>query len=157
MEWYLYETKEYKLHFPGKPVEETRTINYDFGELKLTAHIFQVGDTSSYDNLLFGILETEYPESVIQFTNKASLDTFFSKSIDGAVAQVHGKLISKKNITKGKFPGREINIDYGEGQLVITMRLYLVNKMMYQLQTISKPSKTPNKLTDKFMDSFTLK
>ncbi len=156
-DWYLFETKKYKLSFPGIPIEETRVIDSELGKLKIIAHIFQVTDTAIDKNLLYGLAETEYPENFIKFKTKELIDTFFTHSVNGAVNKVRGKLISVKVCSKDEFPGREIKIDYSNGLAIINMKLYLVKNIMYCLQAITYTANNSNILIDKFMNSFTLK
>lgn len=152
--WYLFETPKYSILFPAKPGDDARVVNSAAGPLKLVAHMYPVTDTAHDANLLYGIAETEYPEPI---TKPDMVDSFFSRAINGAVTKVKGKLISEKVISKNNYPGREIKVDYGNGMAVIKMRMFLVKKMSYSMQTITYTAKQPNAAIDKFMNSFTLK
>lgn len=109
------------------------------------------------ENLTYGVITTEYPDTIIHSDKKELLPVFFRGSVDGAVKNVQGKLLTEKDITLDGFPGKEIDIDYRNGLAVIKMRSYLVKNKMFILQTITKTEKFPNKSLERFMSSFSLK
>jgi len=155
-DWFLFETKNYRIYFPQKPTDQSQIINTAIGDLKLNIHMYQVPDSIKDENLIYGLIETEYPDSVINSDKKEILDNFFRNSIDGSINNVHGKLLTETKIQIDTFPGREIRVDFREGLAVIKMRFYLVKNKMYFLQTITDTKKDFNKSINKFMDSFTL-
>jgi hypothetical protein len=155
-DWFLFETKNCTIYFPKKPTDQSQVINTAIGDLKLSIHMYEVPDSVKDDNLIYGLIETEYPDSVINSDKKEILDNFFRNSIDGSVNNVHGKLLTETKIQIDTFPGREIRVDFREGLGVIKMRFYLVKNKMYFLQTITDTKKDFNKSINKFMDSFTL-
>jgi hypothetical protein len=85
------------------------------------------------------------------------LPEFFRTSIDGAVKNVNGKLISEKVVALDGFPGREVKIDYGNGMAIIFLRMFLVNNKGYFVQTISQTGKEGNESAARFHKSFKLK
>jgi hypothetical protein len=102
-------------------------------------------------------ITSEYPDSLINSGKTELLPQFFRNSIDGAVRNVQGKLLSEKNITINGFPGREVRVDYQNGTAIIKMDFYLVHNEMIMLQTITEPSKENNASELKFYASFKLK
>jgi hypothetical protein len=156
-DWYQYETKYYKILFPKKPTESSQVAKSAIGDLKLNLSIYAVPENETEDNLAYLVNETEYPDSVINSDKKDLLENFFRHSIDGAVNNVQGKLLSEKVIELNKFPGREIRADYQNGLAVITMRLYLVRNKLFLTETITDTKKDFNKSISKFMDSFELR
>jgi hypothetical protein len=155
-EWYQCETKNYKILFPKKPSESSQIDNSAIGELTLNLNIYEVSENDTDDNLVYMVNETAYPETVINSDKKDLLDNFFRKSIDGAVNNVHGKLLSEKIMELNKFPGREIRIDFQNGLAVIKMRMFLIKNRMFMIETITDTKKDFNKSINKFMDSFQL-
>jgi len=155
-DWYLCETSDYKILFPKKPVESIQTISSAIGELNLNLNIYEVPETETEDNLAYIVNKTEYPDSIVNSDKKDILVGFFRNSIDGAVKNVQGKLLSETKIELSGYPGREIRIDFQNGLAVIKMRLYLVKNKMFLLETISETKKGFNKSIDKFMNSFEL-
>lgn len=157
-DWYLCQTKYCKVLFPKKPAASAQTINSPIGALKLNLNIYEVpaNEQEKEDNFVYLLNETEYPDSVINSNKKDKLDKFFRQAIDGAVNNVHGKLLSEKMIAINQFPGREIRVDFQNGKDVIKMRMYLVRNRMFMVETVTDTKKDFNKSINKFMDSFTL-
>lgn len=156
-QWETYEVADFKAKFPSKPTYETQVVNSAVGDLIMHIHMYDASNATNDDNLVYGIISTEYPDSTIDSNNPEFLSSMFRSAIDGAVANVKGKLISEKPITIGKFPGREVKVDYAEGVAIIRMRLYLVNNKMYILQTITLTAKDNNASINEFLNSFQLK
>ena len=156
-EWFVRETSNYTVQFPAAPEHSTQSVPSEIGDLKMEIDIFDASKTKGDDNMVYGLVTSEYPDSLIDSDNKEILPTFFRNSTDGAVTNVKGKLLSENEISIGGFPGYEIRIDFQEGLAVITMRSYLVHNKMYVLQVISETAKEKNRSADKFFNSFKLK
>ena len=156
-DWYLLETKSYKILFPKKPTASSQDVDSKSGKLTLNLNIYEVPKNESDDNYVYMTNETTYPDSLINSDKKEILDDFFKKSIAGLLNNVQGKLLSEKVIERGKYPGREIRVDFQNGLAVIKMRMYLVKNTMFMIQTITDTQKQYNKSVDKFMNSFQLK
>jgi hypothetical protein len=156
-DWVLFEDGNCKIRFPKAPANQTQTTNTAIGPLQMYIHMYEVPDGTMDDNYLYGLIETEYPDSVINSDKKELLDKFFRNSIDGAVSNVNGKLLTETKIQLDGFPGREFRIDFKDGLAVITMRAYLAGHIMYFLQTITPTKKDHNKSIGRFMDSFAFK
>jgi len=156
-EWFVRETNTYTIQFPESPEHQTQSVPSEIGDLKMEIDIFDASKAKGDENLVYGLVTSEYPDSLIDSDNKEILSTFFRNSTDGAVTNVKGKLLSEKEISLGGFPGYEIRIDFQEGLAIITMRSYLVHNKMYVLQVISETAKEKNKAADKFFSSFKLK
>ena len=156
-EWFQFESDEFKIEFPVKPNFETKKINSAFGESTMNIFSYDASKAMKDENLIYMVILTEYPDSLINSDKKEILTEYFRNSVDGAVQRVKGKLISEKNIEIDGFPGREIKIDYGNGMAIINMRSYLVKNKLFVIQTITETKKDSNKSIDRFMDSFKLK
>jgi hypothetical protein len=156
-QWEIYEVADFKAKFPSKPTYETQVVNSAVGNLTMHIHMYDASNTGTDDNLVYGIISTEYPDSTIDSNDSELMSNMFRSAIDGAVSNVKGKLLSEKNISIGKYPGREIKVDYGDGVAFIRMRLYLVKNKMYILQTITLTEKDNNASINEFLNSFQLK
>ncbi|TLX77659.1 hypothetical protein E9993_03180 [Labilibacter sediminis] len=156
--WFQFESSEFgfKIEFPKEPTSNPQVINSAIGELKMNMFMYHASSNGKDDNLVYLANYTEYPDSLVNSENTETLPTFFRNSIDGAVTNVHGKLLSEKNIAIDEYPGREVRIDFQQGKAVITMRIFLVKNKMYMLQTITATNKDFNKSITQFMDSFKL-
>jgi hypothetical protein len=154
-DWYLFEGPGYSMTFPKKPTESTQSVPTAIGELEMELFMYE-GATDGDDNFLYGLITSVYPDSLVNSGKVELLPEFFRRSIDGAVANVKGKLLSEKNITIGGFPGREVRVDYQQGLAVIKMRVYLIHNKLFLIQTITATEKEGNQGVSRFHDSFRL-
>ena len=94
--WFVLESEQYgyKIEFPRKPSESPQVVNSAIGELKMNIFIYDASETGKDDNLVYMVSYTEYPDTLINSENTEILADFFRNSIDGAVTNVHGKLLS---------------------------------------------------------------
>lgn len=155
--WFQFEDANYKVLFPQKPSDETDTVATALGTLKMNIHMYEVPPTVTDENFTYGVIQTDYPEGAIDVRKEELINKFFRGSIDGAVRNVNGKLLTESTISLDGYPGREVRVDYNNGVAVITMRMYLVKNTMYMLQTITGTAKDHNPSIGKFMNSFALK
>jgi len=155
--WFLFETGHYKVSFPKKPSDHTQIANTELGKIKMSVYTYDPPDNELDDNYTYAILENEYPDSLMNSDKKDLIDKFFRSSIDDAVQNFKGKLLTESKIQLNGFPGREFKVSLDNGAAVLTMRFYLVKNTMYMLQTITGAKKDRNPSIGKFMDSFTLK
>lgn len=154
-DWVVFEDSHFKILFPKKPADQTRTVDSPVGQLTIQIHMYEAPETD--DNHTYGVMTTEYPDSTVSSDKKEVLDNFFNGAVEGAVKNVQGKLLSVETIQIDGYPGRHFRVDYQNGLAVITMRAYLVKNKMYMIQTITETKKDHNKAMDRFMNSFALK
>jgi hypothetical protein len=156
--WYLLESKDYgfKIEFPVEPKYMSQTINSVIGDIEMHIYLFDASESEDEDNMVYMVSHNEYPEFATDFSDDDSLDAFFRNAIDGAVSNVNGELISEEEIQLGKYPGREVKVDFQNGMAYIRMRIYLVENELYMLQTITLAEKDDNESISRFMDSFEL-
>jgi hypothetical protein len=153
-DWYLFENTFSTIEFPAKPVLNTQGLPSAVGKLKMETAFLEPTDKNVY---LYGLLVSEYPDSLINSDKKEKLAPFFRSAIDGSIKDTKSKLLSEKEISIEKYPGREVRMDYGNGKAIVTMRLYLIKNKMTIVQII-----TPTVILDsvnkyRFLNSFKLK
>lgn len=154
--WQLLKTEDFQVEFPKKPDYQTKTIKSAIGNLKMNIYMYDASKDKKDDNLVYGVISTEYPDTIVNSDSKEDLSPFFRNSVDGAVKNVNGKLLSESVIELDGFPGREIKVDFKDGMAIIKMRVYLVKSKLFVIQTITKTENFSNKSIDRFMDSFKL-
>lgn len=154
--WYALKTGAFEISFPKEPVLDTNLLNTDIGILKIHSYMFDASAKKRSKNKLYSLVHIAYPSDLIHSNLTAQLDGVFRSVVDDAVANVHGKLLSEKKIDLGDYPGRVVEIDFQEGFAVILMHCYLVDNIMYTLQTISETSNYPNEDSECFLYSFKL-
>lgn len=154
--WIHFESEEFQfeIDFPQKPKAQPQEVETAAGTLKMNMFIYDASEAKSDQNLVYMVNYTAFPKEMLSVDTETGVEEFFRGSIDGAVRNVHGKLLSETIISLGDYPGREVRIDFKEGLAVITMRTYLVENQMYMLQTITATEQDFNTSIGKFMDSF---
>lgn len=155
-EWYVYEHPLFSIEFPQKPSEKTQSVNSVIGELQMEMLAYDASKEED-DNIVYSLIRSEYPDSIVNSNKTELLDRFFRGAIDGGVGNVNGRLLAEKNITLNGFPGREAKIEFSGGRLIILLHTYLVYNKMYILQTVSVPEKENNANALRFHNSFKLK
>jgi len=141
--------------FPGNPKEEIKNIDSDYG--KLTLDVQMLEPTSKDDNMIYIAMETRYPSNVVDQNDTYALNSFYKKSIDGALNSINGELISINDIFyKGKL-GKEIKCYFSNGQALITYRFFIVDDKLFTLGVITQPDNDKNKAMNKFFESFAIK
>jgi hypothetical protein len=154
--WYTYENERIAITFPQKPESSVQTVSTAVGDLDLNIASYDASKNGD-GNFAFVFISSIYPDSVINSNKKDLLKEFFRNSIDGAIKNVDGKLISEKEVELHGFPGREVKIDYGNGLAIIFLHLYLVKNNVYFIQTITRKDKEGNSDVTKFHQLFRLK
>ena len=154
---YIYETDEYKINFPTEPVKTNEEVPSAVGPLLITVLSFEPGEAAKDSNYVYMVIDSRYPDSSIHSDKKEMLDKFFRGAIDGAVKSSNGKIISEKTGNVGKFPSREIEVDYGNGEAIIKIQMILKGSRMILVQTIANKTLYPNISSDHFYNSFKLK
>jgi len=152
---FSYPEGKFKIEFPNAPATEKRVINSVAGELTMNIILYDASKEKN-NNLIYMVNYTDYPDSLVNSDQKERLKDFFRNSIDGAVNNVHGKLLSESVVASGNFPGREIRIDFNNGTAVITARIFLVKNRMYMIEVITETKNDFNKSINHFLDSFSL-
>ena len=155
-EWYLLESKElgFEISLPKQPKFVRQTSILETGKQDFDIY-FCDSTTNSDDNLNYFIARTEYSDTLMKLF-QSNPDRFFETSIQNSTESVHGKIISQKVINYKNYPGREVKIDFKNGEAVITMKIYLVRNEAFILQTITHSTKDNNSSQTKFFESFRL-
>lgn len=157
-DWVLFKdkTNSFTISFPRMPTESSQQIDSEIGQLDLNIAMYEVSKDKD-DNFVYGAMFTDYPDSLINSDFDAEfVENFFTGAINGAVTNVNGELLKSDTCSYKHFPGRVIQIDYGNGQAIIEMKILLMKNRSYILQVIS-PFENPNNPSSKrFFDSFSL-
>jgi hypothetical protein len=131
-------------------------INSEIGELKLNIFVYDASESGTDENLVYLVSSTEYPDSLINSEKTEILPDLFKNTLEGILSNINGKLLSETVIDINGFPGREVKVDFMEGQAIIKIRIFLVKNILFMIETITETGKVPNKSIDRFMDSFKL-
>ena len=153
--WVQVKSHGFAVEFPKKPEVDSQAVPSAIGDLMLNTFMYEPSQAGD-DNLVYGIMLTKYPDSLIKSNDTVFTKTVFRNVIDGAAVKAGGKLLSEKEIALDGYPGREVRIDYQNGVAVIKMRMYMAKSTMYLIQTIAEPKKENNKSEVRFLNSFKL-
>ena len=155
-DWYTFENDTFTINFPKEPTINSQMVESSVGTLNMKTVFFETNDPST-NVYAYGLITSEYPDSLINSNKKEILTTFFRNSIDGSVKSSKGKLLAESEISLNGYPGRQVKIDYGNGQAFINMRLYLVQNKSIILQVIEPTNSTDSTNKIKFFNSIKLK
>jgi hypothetical protein len=154
--WHTFENDRITIAFPKNPKTTTQAVPTAIGNIDMNIASYDASKNGD-GNFAFVFISSVYPDSLINSNKKELLQGFFRNSIDGAVNNVGGKLISETEVELNGFPGREVKIDYGNGLAIIFLHLYLVKNNVYFVQTITQKEKEGNADVLRFHQSFKLK
>ena len=59
------------------------------------------------DNLIYGLMYTDYDSMLVNSKDLSNADMFFQNSRDNVIRNVQGKLLSEKTLQLGAFSGKE--------------------------------------------------
>lgn len=155
-QWVLFESPvfNYSLFFPSKPVDNTEIVETEAGELKLNVVELDCTGAKGYNNLVYMVNCTVYPDSLINSDFKDILDNFFDGTVNGAATNVGGEIISSKITEYAGFPGREVRISADNGNSVFISRLYLIKSQFFMMIILTSADKKDNPDINKFFHSF---
>lgn len=155
-QWYQLKDSDaaYKIEFPEKPSQENTDVPTDKGNVVMNMYTLQNDDGV---NLIYMTSFTEYPSSFfpnkLQSTEKQ--DEVLSNSVQGAVTNTGGNLLSDKRIFFNGYKGREVKLSI-EGGYIIKMKVLLVGIKLYLVQVIYNEANDNNPKQQRFFDSFEL-
>lgn len=153
----IYETEDYKIEFPSLPTTTTQPLQTALGELQMTITAYEPEQHKTDQNFVYMLMATTYPKSAIPTNDTAALEAFFRSVINGSVTGINGRLITESSGKMGNYDFRIIEIDYGNGQAIVKIKMVLKDATMVLIQSFSDPNKYPNDSLNKFFESFALK
>ena len=151
--WQEYRSQagRYSVLMPGKPKEQTQSVNSAVGTLDM--HIASYEDRSG----AYLIMYTDYPADLV---NLDRADAMLDGGARGAVENVNGNLIQQQDFPLGNIPGREIEFNApaqgAQPATRVKVRYFLVNNRMYQVMVVAQQSQGLPVDTQKYLDSFKL-
>lgn len=154
--WTLFKEDGFEILFPFQPKPSKQTTNSAIGPLDLNIYMCEIPAQTKDENLVYLVMTTLYPDSLVSSDNKALLPDFFKGAIDGGVKNVNGKLLLEEEIKIQGYPGRRFKISFNENKNIITMYAYLVKNKMFMLEVVAATEKETNQSARRFFESFTL-
>lgn len=155
-ETFEYDKGNFRIEMPNLPTVSTQLLSSKIGDLEM--HLFMhEGEAGIDDNILYMLNYTDYPTDIINSEmDETALEKFFTGSVNGAVNNMEGELKSEKKIEILGNVGREIIINYLNGEAIMRMQIILVGNRMFTLQTIALAANDDNEAQKRFFNSFEL-
>lgn len=155
-EWYTYESQNYRIMFPAKPVEESKLMKTLAGEIEVNTLIYKANN-STEKNLKFLLTRNQIPGTTIKGNSKKEENIYFDAAIKGSVRNHQAILLSEKSIKLNEYSGRAIKMSMLEGKIIVRMNCYVVGDIYYGLVVYTPKSNDDNPEIDHFFNSFHLK
>lgn len=140
---------KFSVEFPGKPEEQSQTVQTEVGSIKLNIVMYEKRNSA------YLVMYCDYPADHVQ---AAGSDVILEGACEGAVSNIRGTLVSQEPITIGDHPGREIKATASTdgNQVELRSRIYLVGNRLYQVIVSATPGGTKDSVANRFVDSFKL-
>ncbi|WP_452224499.1 hypothetical protein [Lacinutrix chionoecetis] len=155
-DWVTYKNDEFNfsVDLPTEPETMDQKVPTEVGELTMNMFVVDQSGNTTANNLIYMVIHTDYPINQ-DILDDAGVQKMLDGSVDGAVANVRGKLVSVEKVVKDGFHGRKAKIEV-QGAF-IHMQMYLKEKTLYAIQAICMIEKDGNKNLEKFFSSFNFK
>ena len=153
LEWYVYEASNFKISFPQKSIEETKKMNTNAGEIEVLTLVL-TAKSSSEKNLKYYFSATKLPSDNLSAQEQK---TFLDAAAKGSLRNHNATLISEKSIKLDKYSGKEIKMSIKDGEILATMKSYIVRDNIYGLIVYTFKRNDMNDEIDNFFDSFVIK
>jgi hypothetical protein len=139
----------YSIAMPAKPTETKRKITRKNDEIDTVIAIAEGKHDSS-----FVVSYTDFPDKELK---PESIEQRLDQGVKAAVENARGNLKSDKPIKLDGHPGRDIVIEK-DGEVIARMRLFLVERRLYQLMVLGTDRifAAKEKDVDTFFNSFRL-
>lgn len=131
---------------PGSPTTDQRDIKTQAGAVP--ANLFYVVRP---DEALYGVAYADLPKEVS--LNSLDINQLLNSFASGFAQGSGGRLVSQENIRLGDFPGREIRLQYSQGEIG-RGRIFLANRRLYQVVVITSKESSLPKSIEGFFKSF---
>ncbi len=140
---------------PGEMTEKVDSVETPIGTLAYHTFYFQTEDKNA-DNVVYMLSYCDYPPGTVHSDSTDLIGELFAATLEAAQSSVDGELMYKRNIKYNGFPGKMWRINYLENGALIKTKAFVIKNRYYTLQTVTHKSRSLNRSSDKFLDSFKL-
>ncbi|WP_124065808.1 hypothetical protein [Clostridium sp. E02] len=136
------EDGKFTICFPGKANESMETLELSEGKTEIHSYFLQLEHTA------YNFAYNDYPEGSVK-------DAF--TVLENAITSLPEGVEESKDITLGKYPGKDLKykVTSGDESITVYQRIYIVGDRMYQIQYMADSDEI-NPKKDLFFDSFVL-
>lgn len=148
--WKPFSSQEggFTILMPGSPTEDQRNINTKVGAVPVNS-FYVVRPNEA----LYGVAYADLPKEAS--LNTLDINQLLNSFASGFAQGSGGRVVSQKNIRLGNFPGREIRLQYQQGETG-RGRIFLANQRLYQVVVITSKESSLPKSIEGFFKSFRL-
>ncbi|KGO84580.1 hypothetical protein Q764_14470 [Flavobacterium suncheonense GH29-5 = DSM 17707] len=155
-EWYSYNSVNFKISFPQKPIEENKTMQTLGGEIEVKTLTYKAQNPAE-KNLKFYVSVNEIPNASKENLTNDEQKTFLDAAINGSVRNHKATIISDNPITLNKYSGREVKMSMNDNKIIVNMKNYIVKNKYYGLIVYSTKQNDNNSEINQFFKSFEIK
>jgi hypothetical protein len=137
----------FSVEMPAEPQSRTQQVKTAAGEIPLHLFALESGPLSYMASY------SDYPESIFAASTPQKM---LDGARNGAAVNIQGTVESERQISIDGFPARAVVLGDSTGELLLEMRLILVERRLYQLGVLSARSSLGSKDAIRFLDSFVL-
>lgn len=145
----------YKVDFPKEPKSQSQEVPTEVGNLMMDYYMLDQSADATALNLVYMSAFTSYPASE-DYSDEGLQNSMLDGSVDGAVQNINGKLISSEDIEFQGYRGRYAKISIYNDAYIVNLKNILVDNRLYFIQVITSKANDDNADLKRFMTSFDL-
>lgn len=136
----------YRVSTPAEPIERRTTNESPFGSIEIRTATVESGES------ILTVSWIDYPESVLR---RARADDFLDGARTGVMASSQSTLLWEEPWQVDGNPGRQLELESPDRELVNRMRLLVVRNRVYSISAVTPRRASPADAV-RFVESFTL-
>ncbi|MBT8266938.1 MAG: hypothetical protein KJO41_08135 [Bacteroidia bacterium] len=148
--------KNYRIDFPATPQASNEDVPTDLGPVTMFMYMLDLSTDQSAKNIIYMTAFSEYPASGADYKDESLQQSMLDGSVDGAVKNVNGTLVSVEKIKFNGFNGRFAKVSIYNDSYLIFLKNILVDNKLYFIQVITTPEHDNNADLKRFFNSFDL-
>ncbi len=142
---------------PGSMQLAVDTMETPVGALTYYTYYYQPpAEEKSAENLMYMVSYCDYPEGSLHADSTELLAEFFETTRESGAFSINGDLIYHSERNLGDANGQYWRIDYLDGNAVLKTWALVAGRRFYSVQTATVATRSLNRSTDRFFESFTL-
>ncbi|NND52313.1 MAG: hypothetical protein HKN54_07895, partial [Flavobacteriaceae bacterium] len=145
----------YSIEFPKTPALQSQQVPTEVGNLSMDYYMLDLSTDASSKNLVYMSAYTTYPANE-SYSDEGLQNSMLDGSVDGAVKNINGKLLSSEHIKFQGYRGRYAKISIYNDAYIVNLKNILVDNRLYFVQVITLKANDDNSDLKRFMTSFEL-
>ncbi|KGE86703.1 hypothetical protein IX84_19685 [Phaeodactylibacter xiamenensis] len=142
---------------PGTMQLAVDTMETPVGALTYYTYYYQPpAEEKSAENLMYMVSYCDYPEGSLHADSTELLAEFFETTRESGAFSINGDLIYHSERNLGDANGQYWRIDYLDGNAVLKTWALVAGRRFYSVQTATVATRSLNRSTDRFFESFVL-